>query len=146
MACGQLMCCAHYARCLLESCAHDMRFAYLWLSATLCTALTSCATHTVRKAHLWATPTFTRCACGAFASRTLCASLTYGFQPLYALRALYELRSGYAQSALLWASPTSSMTYFQTASLGSTDFLPTAAKSKQKGPLSNNSLTPARLA
>ncbi|MDO6842142.1 hypothetical protein Q4602_21940, partial [Paraglaciecola chathamensis] len=52
----------------------------------------------------------------------------------------------YAQSALLWASPTSSMTYFQTASLGSTDFLPTAAKSKQKGPLSNNSLTPARLA
>ncbi|MBN26888.1 MAG: hypothetical protein CL578_17805 [Alteromonadaceae bacterium] len=52
----------------------------------------------------------------------------------------------YAQSALLWASPTSSITYFQTASRDSTDFLPTAAKSKQKGPLSNNSLTPARLA
>jgi len=75
----------------------------------------------------------------------------------HSLRELYALRlfmafshfmhfAHYAQSALLWASPTSSMTYFQTASLGSTDFLPTAAKSKQKGPLSNNSLTPARLA
>jgi hypothetical protein len=48
----------------------------------------------------------------------------------------------YAQSALLWASPTSSMTYFQTASRGSTDFLPTAAKSKQKGPHSNQFFDP----
>jgi hypothetical protein len=35
--------------------------------------------------------------------------------------------------------------YFQTASRGSTNFLPTAAKSKQKGPLSSKILFPVRL-
>jgi len=134
-----------------------MRVAYLRAALTICASLIYGfqPLYALRSPHVL---------------RTLCAKRTYGLrQPLHAARAghslreLYALRllmafshfmyfvhfmscAHYAQSALLWASPTSSMTYFQTASLGSTDFLPTAAKSKQKGPLSNNSLAPARLA